>query len=616
MLIEIFKSVLLISAVGGLLSVFLLCLKPITRKLFSPKWQYYIWLTVLIVMVLPVRFSLPQKTPDIPAIATEQVQNVQTDIETPIMDNQTTIIKPTQQAEKLSIPKFKLPQNIFYYLSCIWILGAIFIFFAKIIKYCLFLRAIHKNSEIDTTIENIPKRLKVQRTDMLDAPLIVGLVKPTLYLPDTELSEGDLNYILMHELTHYRRHDLLYKWFTMLVLSIHWFNPLMHIVSKQIDLDCEVSCDAEVAGKLSKPEQDSYMNMILGLLTNSRSNLRPLTTQMASNKKTLKRRFEMIRNMKKTSKFMSALSAVLALVMLGTTVFASGVLSDLAADDYTVEITNNGEKIELANKPFIENGEVYLPLREIFEKVGIMNRPESEIMWNNGEISIIRMPEEEERLNGKIGLEYQFAIGKKEVTQHIIHDVYNDMNGYSSSMWKAPLLKKSVTYIPFEYSEFMLMGHGDNINIDYSVLDNNGAEKTVEVIKGMSRKLTRNEAMKIVADPSVGEQACYDSLSRFGTELENGRIEAMKQYCTDNFIKTAFYDNTFLGVKSGKLPTVNSIYLYPDGKYRVTYTFYPYPSNSDDEGQRFIAVMEEQPDGRMLIDEIIDEQKIKIRSIN
>lgn len=343
MLTEIFKGILLISATGGILSIFLLCLKPVTRKLFSPKWQYYIWLTVLIVMILPVRFSLPQRTPDIPAIATEQVQNVQTDIEAPIMDNQTTITEPERQAAKLSIPKIELPQNIFYYLSYIWILGAIFIFFAKIIKYRLFLRAIHKNSELDTTIENIPKRLKVQRTDMLDAPLIVGLIKPCLYLPDTELSESNLNYILRHELTHYRRYDLLYKWFTMLVLSVHWFNPLIHIVSKQIDLDCEVSCDAEVAGKLSKPEQNSYMNMILDMLANSRSNLRPLTTQMASNKKTLKRRFEMIRNMKKTSKFMSALSAILAVVMLGTTVFANGVL----AGQFTGEGYSSWAKAEL-----------------------------------------------------------------------------------------------------------------------------------------------------------------------------------------------------------------------------------------------------------------------------
>ena len=77
----------------------------------------------------------------------------------------------------------------------------------------------------------------------------------------------------------------------------------------------------------------------------------------------------MMKTKKATSKFVSVLSVVLALAMLSTTVFASGVLSGLTEDNYTVEITNNGEVIELVNKPFIENGEVYVPLRELFEKV-------------------------------------------------------------------------------------------------------------------------------------------------------------------------------------------------------------------------------------------------------
>ena len=62
----------------------------------------------------------------------------------------------------------------------------------------------------------------------------------------------------------------------------------------------------------------------------------------------------MMKTKKATSKFVSVLSVVLALAMLSTTVFASGVLSGLTEDNYTVEITNNGEVIELVNKPFIE----------------------------------------------------------------------------------------------------------------------------------------------------------------------------------------------------------------------------------------------------------------------
>lgn len=56
---EVMQHILLLSAAGSALALVLLCIKPLTKRLFSPKWQYYVWLTVLIVMVLPVKLSLP-----------------------------------------------------------------------------------------------------------------------------------------------------------------------------------------------------------------------------------------------------------------------------------------------------------------------------------------------------------------------------------------------------------------------------------------------------------------------------------------------------------------------------------------------------------------------------
>lgn len=599
MLTEIFKSVLLMSAVGGVLSTFLLCVKPITRKLFSPKWQYYIWLTVLIVMVLPVSFSLPKNTPDIPDIMTEQVQNVQTDIETPL-DNQNTIIEMPKQSEKFSIPKIELPQNIFYYLSCIWILGAIFIFFAKIIKYCLFLRAIHENSEFDTTIENIPKRLKVQRTDMLDAPLIVGLIKPVLYLPDTELSEDNLNYILMHELTHYKRHDLLYKWAVLTVKSIHWFNPFVYLVSKQIDLDCEVSCDAEVAGKLSKPEQDSYMNMILGLLTNSGSNLRPLTTQMASNKKTLKRRFEMIRNMKKTSKFMSALSAVIAVVMLGTTVFASGVLSDLAAaeEEYNGTIIVNGaeQKIDIQhidNIRYLNTDSYYIPLRHAFEILGAAVRygaPRDNVPTvytaeaSKGIFPTYRWDGLEElAVNDSLNYIYGATTGTNQNpiikiyfdndTQWFCQpgcEMYSKLNADTLFSWAPPvIIKNNTAYMPIRALAY-IVGGDDNVKWNDDAHDTyyegvlNFDEESLTIDIDTNIDNTNLRVGKIIVDENntvvyYGENLKNpeSTITSFFEAFSEGNFTLMKNYCTQNCINNFFSDNYVFGMKKAMLQSIS-----------------------------------------------------------
>lgn len=602
MLTEIFKSVLLMSAVGGVLSTFLLCVKPITRKLFSPKWQYYIWLTVLIVMVLPVSFSLPKNTPDIPDIMTEQVQNVQTDIGMPL-DNQNTIIEMPKQSEKFSIPKIELPQNIFYYSSCIWILGAIFIFFAKIIKYRLFLRAIHKNSSADTSLSGIPKRLKACRTDMLDAPLIVGLIKPVLYLPDTELSEDNLNYILMHELTHYKRHDLLYKWAVLTVKSIHWFNPFVYLVSKQIDLDCEVSCDAEVAGKLSKPEQDSYMNMILGLLTNSGSNLRPLTTQMASNKKTLKRRFEMIRNMKKTSKFMSALSAVIAVVMLGTTVFASGIMAGTLSGSGHFYI--NGKYYRIT-PVFVENtlstktDSWYVPLRDTFAALGYdVHYDVDKSKYNISDKERFPAYDSVEHIEGydDDGIWYSFDDNAAEwrselVTNEANYYIYGATEGLNAQMpiiemikndaceycqigsrrtsmgylFAAPTLIDGKAYIPIRAIAY-LVGGQDNVKWSdekhdtyyEGVLNFNADNLTVDINSENSLRVG-----KIIVDENntvvyYGENLKNpeSTITFFFEAFSEGNFTLMKNYCTQNCINNFFSDNYVFGMKKAMLQSIS-----------------------------------------------------------
>lgn len=460
MLTEIFKSVLLLSAAGSVLGVLLLCVKPVTRRVFSPKWQYYIWLTVLIVLILPVRFSLPQKTVDIPM----EMQMIVTDMK---MTESQTNDELSRNLFEVSPEKYKiaLPQNMMWYLSVVWLLGMIAGLLIKSLKYLIFLKEIHKNSHKDNFVPYIPKKLQVRRTDMLDAPLIIGLIKPELYLPDTALSEDSLNYILMHELTHYKRRDILYKWFTMFVLSVHWFNPVIHIISKQIDLDCEVSCDFSVADRLSEQERSNYMNMILDMLINSRNNTRPLTTQMASNKKTLKRRFEMIRNKKKTSGLVSVLSVVIAVTMLGTSVLASGMLSDLRADDYTIEITNNGEKIKFDSKPFIENDEVYLPLRETLEKINAIDNQTTKIEWNNGIIDIFLQSENGlKQYSLKIGSEIMYVnLNTKQITS------------ISNNMVNVPILRNGIAYISYDYFDYMLDQYSnENKVLNYSVYDKSG----------------------------------------------------------------------------------------------------------------------------------------------
>ena len=59
MLEYIFKAILITSLLGTAATLILTILKPITRKVFSSSWHYYMWLLVLVTMILPLRITIP-----------------------------------------------------------------------------------------------------------------------------------------------------------------------------------------------------------------------------------------------------------------------------------------------------------------------------------------------------------------------------------------------------------------------------------------------------------------------------------------------------------------------------------------------------------------------------
>lgn len=457
MISEIFKAILVTTLAGSALAAVISISRPITKRIFGYSWHYYIWLCVLFVMLMPVRFDVnPAASPNITAqaVQTEQI-TVGGQTETSPNNTQTEAVQKPQALQKASAVWDRIVYNRINILAYLWLIGAIALMLLNVARYVRLNIKIRKNGKIifcPEISEYTDRKINVRVWENVASPFMTGVFRPTLILPRTELSSEQLHNILRHEMTHFKRHDILYKWFAEFVKCIHWFNPAAWYISKQIATECEISCDMTVTKNMSGSEELSYIKTILSLLPTGKSKQLPLTTQMASSKKNLKRRFIMIKNKKTTSKFMSAISAVIAVVMLSATVFASGVLSDMTTDDYTIEITNNGEKIELTNKPFIENGDVYVPLREIFTKLGLLNDEVSFIKWDNGRVTMCLA---ERTYDGVPDITIQsywaINIGKNELMLNAI-----DENEYPISFSTAPVLKGNITYIPIDYFDYII----------------------------------------------------------------------------------------------------------------------------------------------------------------
>lgn len=341
MLERIFISVIITSLAGTLLSVILWLLKPVTRRTFSASWNYYIWVCVLAVMVIPVRVALPETevaalpqteiAPELPRVEITEtvplpsVGNIPVDAEIPadrtvVTDTEKTTVEKTY--DKPDTLKQLLPTA-----SVLWIIIASVIFALKLVGYLAFILHIRKTSYSADIPQIKSGRVSVKINSRISSPLMTGVFKPLLLLPDTALTEEQLDNIVLHEMTHFKRRDMLVKWFSMIVKSIHFFNPTVYFISKQLEEECEISCDAAVVKDMTRERELSYVNTIIALLSENHSKHIPLTTGMAGNKKALKKRFLLIKNKKRIGKTAVFISIAVATVLVIAAILLGGIIN-------------------------------------------------------------------------------------------------------------------------------------------------------------------------------------------------------------------------------------------------------------------------------------------------
>ena len=177
------------------------------------------------------------------------------------------------------------------------------------------------------------KPLPVFESSMMSGPAIAGLLRPRLILPAnfaTVYSESECHAILLHELVHLKRGDLLWNGLTFFVAALHWMNPLVWIVARGLRRNLELACDATVLRKMKSEERPNYGRALLRvaeMVTNPAGRMTVLAAPFFNENSNLKDRIQMIVNPKKTSKLgMLAMAGVVATLCLGT--FTSATADD------------------------------------------------------------------------------------------------------------------------------------------------------------------------------------------------------------------------------------------------------------------------------------------------
>ena len=341
---DIMRTVLLLSLCGTALAVLLAVLRRLLKNRLPHGLFYYLWLLVLLRLLVPVALPVPgleltlpeprsaeavtppvsvQAAPDgmvgqpIP-FDPSYVQTVPAD--TVITGNGLEL--SFQQEKTLwyrSVWTF-LCENFLH----IWLAGAAIHFLWFAVSYFRFCRSLKQDclplwEHEQALLEGLRGKWRVEacRSPLAQTPMLVGLIRPRIILPETAITTLQLECILRHELTHLRRRDLLYKWFTVAVTSFHWFNPLMPWLRREIARCCELSCDEAVIGSMNEDWKRTYGETLLALAAVSALPRAVPATTLCEEKKQLKERLVGILKYKHVTAVILLLSCLLALLVAG-----------------------------------------------------------------------------------------------------------------------------------------------------------------------------------------------------------------------------------------------------------------------------------------------------------
>lgn len=125
---------------------------------------------------------------------------------------------------------------------------------------------------------HIAKKILVYQCSKVTSPMIVGLYRPFIILPEREYQKESLYYIYKHELTHFKHGDLYYKLIQTIVRCIYWFHPLVHAMYQQSAFDVELVCDEKVTKNQSETFCREYSFVLLDTLTAQNQRTFPLST--------------------------------------------------------------------------------------------------------------------------------------------------------------------------------------------------------------------------------------------------------------------------------------------------------------------------------------------------
>ena len=313
--------------------IIILLFSRLAESAFRKKWRYWVWVFLAIYLLVPMKMDFPNAPIKVEIPPHEMIITQKGDFvpeNNPFTDAGGGISGgdfSEAGSGQTEGPAVSGPENennvsagedaagteprifiypIVYVGAVIWAVGAVLVCGWNVAMYIRFSsRSKPWNAEIENEdilwlFENIKeemgvsKRVRLYENRLIKSPMMVGFFNPRVLLPSEKLLDGEYEFVLRHELTHYKRGDIWYKFLLMLAASVHWFNPMVGTMCRYAENDIEITCDEAVVKAMEGDRRQEYCATILNIMRRGQNSPLLLSTSFYGGAKVLKKRFSAV----------------------------------------------------------------------------------------------------------------------------------------------------------------------------------------------------------------------------------------------------------------------------------------------------------------------------------
>lgn len=323
LLANLFAASVAGSVVVGVMLVF----RPVTAETFPAKWQHGIGKMAIGFFLLPVSI-FTKKPPSVqPAVEIHPGPSI---IPRAPLSNDFVDAIDAFVGTQLTV---ELVETVFF----IWLAGAIVFAGWHFYCYCRF-------SSCKAAL-GVHDDIQLMLTPGVSSPMLVGLRRPMILLPVCSTSEIHLNLVLTHELMHLKRKDLWVKMLALIAGTLHWFNPLVHVLRLDVSIWEELSCDEVLACEMPRKERKLYGEAILDTLDLYSGTNAAFRSSFCGREKHIEGRLTRLLNVKQTKKHIAVFAVVATVAIACAATLAAALAAENTPRPSVITASHAGDAI-------------------------------------------------------------------------------------------------------------------------------------------------------------------------------------------------------------------------------------------------------------------------------